>query len=196
LNKSLQRVVQTAKELDIGLVLGTCYKESIDGKEYCYNQARIYTPGGTFLGAYSKILTCSPLPFPGSGEMAEYVQGSVTTFLYKDIRFGVLICNDLWATPGYTTTPNPYLPWKMNQAGAQFLFHIINSGSDLAYRPFHESSASLWARSLKMPIIEVNASKKEKQLNARSGIIGADGERKNTVQDIGEQLFIYNLPVD
>ena len=75
------------------------------------------------------------------------------------------------ADPGYTITPNPYLPWKMHQAGAQLLFHIINSGSDLAYKSFHESSASLWARTLQMPIVEVNASKMEKKLNARSGII-------------------------
>jgi len=190
-----QKVVHAAKDLKIGLILGTCYKESVNGTEYCYNEARIYTPDGTFLGVYSKILTCSPLQFPGSGEMSEYVQGSVNTFLYKNIRFGVLICNDLWATPGYTTTPNPYLAWKMHQAGAQFLFHIINSGSDLAYKPFHESSVSLWARALQIPIVEVNASKKEKRLNARSGVVGEDGERKNDVPDIGEQLFIYDLVI-
>jgi len=99
LKRSLKKVVHAAKDLKIGLILGTCYKESVNGTEYCYNEARIYTPDGTFLGVYSKILTCSPLQFPGSGEMSEYVQGSVNTFLYKNIRFGVLICNDLWATP-------------------------------------------------------------------------------------------------
>ena len=193
LKKSLKRVEAIAKNLNIGLILGTCYKESIGGKEYCYNQARVYLPDGTFLGAYSKILTCSPLDNPGTGEMMEYVQGNVKTFSINDIEIGILICNDLWATPGYTTIPNPYLPWKMQEAGAKIIFHIINSGTDLTYKSFHEASVELWAKTLSMPIIEINAAHGNKEINARSGIINGKGERINKVINKGEQLFIYNI---
>jgi len=193
LKKSLVRVEEVARDLNIGLVLGTCYKETIGGKEYCYNQARVYLPDGAFLGAYSKILTCSPLENPGTGEMMEYVQGNVKTFSMNDIEFGILICNDLWATPGYTTIPNPYLPWKMQEAGAKVIFHIINSGTDLAYKDFHEASVELWAMTLKLPIIEINAAHGTKGINARSGIINSEGKRTKTVDSKGEQMFIYDL---
>ena len=193
LMKSLKRVEEVAKSLHIGLVLGTCYKEIIKGKEYCYNQARVYLQDGTFLGAYAKILTCSTLDNPGTGEMMEYVQGSVKTFLINGIEVGILICNDLWATPGYTTIPNPYLPWKMNEAGAKVIFHIINSGTGQTYKAFHEASVELWAKTLKIPIIEVNAAHGNKAINARSGVINQMGERIKTAIDKGEQLFIYNL---
>lgn len=193
LRESLSRVQEAAMELNIGLVLGTCYKETINGREYCYNQARVYLPDGTFKGAYSKILTCSPLDNPGTGEMMEYVQGSVKTFKVKDVEFGILICNDLWATPGYTTIPNPYLPWKMQESGAEIIFHIINSGTNQKYRKFHESSVELWAMTLQIPIVEINAAHGDKPINAGSGIINAAGERIEIVDNKGEQIFIYDL---
>jgi len=193
LKEALNRVEEIAKSLKIGLILGTCYKETIGGREYCYNQARVYLPDGTFLGAYSKILTCSPLDNPGTGEMMEYVQGKVKTFTYNEVDIGILICNDLWATPGYTTTPNPYLPWKMKEAGAKLIFHIINSGTDLSYQTFHEASVDLWAKTLNIPIIEINAAHDDNEINARSGVINRKGERVKTIVNKGEQLFIYNL---
>jgi predicted amidohydrolase len=195
LNKSLKKITEVAKDLNIGLILGTCYKEIVNGKEYCYNQARIYLPDGTFLGAYSKILTCSPLDNPGTGEMMEYVQGSVKTFSYNGVEFGILICNDLWATPGYTTIPNPYLPWKMQEKGAEAIFHIINSGTDLTYRTFHEASVELWAQQLDITIVEVNAAHGNKEINAASGVVNEHGERVKVVNNRGEQLFVYDIVV-
>ncbi len=102
--------------------------------------------------------------------MIDYVEGELKTFEWKGKTFGILICNDLWATPGYTTMPNPYLPWKLKQMGAKFIVHCINSGSSQKYKSFHESSAELWAYSLKIPIFEINASCGEQPVNARVGI--------------------------
>lgn len=193
LKEALARVVAAARNAGVGLILGTCFKDSINGREYCYNQARIYLPDGTFKGAYSKILTCSPLDNPGTGEIMEYVSGEVITFTVKDIGVGILICNDLWATPGYTTTPNPYLPWKMKEAGAEIIFHIINSGTDMTYRTFHEASVELWAKTLELPIVEVNAAHGNDEINAGSGIVNKDGKRMKAVLNKGEQLFIHDI---
>ena len=77
--------------------------------------------------------------------MIDYVEGELKTFEWNGKTFGILICNDLWATPGYTTMPNPYLPWKLKQMGAKFIVHCINSVSSQKYKSFHESSAELWA---------------------------------------------------
>lgn len=189
LQKALSDILSAAKELNIGLMLGTCFKEVIQKTEYCYNQVRIYSPDGQFMGAYSKILRCSSLDFPGTGEMIDYVEGELKTFTWKEHTFGILICNDLWATPGYTTISNNYLAWKLKQLGAQFIIHCINSGSDQRYRPFHESSAELWAYSLHLPILEINASSGTLPVNARSGLINEKGERQVIVPDIGEHIF-------
>lgn len=190
---ALEEVEKSAARLKVGLMLGTCYKETIHGNDFCYNQVRVYSPEGQFMGSYSKILRCSNPDLPGTGEMVDYVEGELKTFNWKDLRFGILICNDLWATPGYTTIPNPYLPWKLKQMGAQFIVHCINSGTAQKYKPFHESSAELWAFSLKLPILEVNAAHEEQKINARSGLINAEGERILDVPDSGTRFFTTRI---
>ncbi len=122
---ALGEVVTIAEKMKIGLLLGTCYKEKVNGTLYCFNQVRVYTPDGKYCGAYSKILRCSNMEMPGTGEMTDYVEGNLKAFDWNGFRFGILICNDLWATPGYTTMPNPYLAWKLKQMGAQFIVHCI-----------------------------------------------------------------------
>ena len=196
LDIALEQIRTEAAKMKVGLMLGTCYKEISKGKEFCYNQVRAYAPEGHFLGAYSKILRCSSFDLPGSGEMTEYIEGNLKTFVWNGLRFGILICNDLWATPGYTTMPNPYLPWKLKQLGAQFIVHCINSGTAQKYRPFHESSAELWALSLHIPILEVNAAQGNETINAQSGLIDANGERAFRVPDIGLQFFSVKITPD
>jgi predicted amidohydrolase len=190
---SLEEIKTEALKLKVGLMLGTCYKEQKMGKEVCYNQVRVYLPDGQFIGAYSKILRCSNIYLPGSGEMTDYIEGELKTFDWKGLRFGILVCNDLWATPGYTTMPNPYLAWKLKQMGAQFIVHSINSGTVQKYRPFHESSAELWALSLQIPVLEVNAAQEKDTINAQSGLINAKGERSLRVPDSGLQFFIARI---
>jgi predicted amidohydrolase len=192
LSRALEEVKAAAQKMKVGLMLGTCFKEVKKGKEFCFNQVRVYTPEGQSLGAYSKILRCSELDVPGTGEMAEYAEGTLRTFEWEGCTFGILICNDLWATPGYTTMPNPYLPWELQQMGAQFIVHCINSGTAQQYKPFHESSAELWALSLHIPIMEVNAAQ-EKMINAQSGLIDAQGTRTLRVPDTGTQFFTVTL---
>lgn len=187
---AVERLAAEARSLRVGLALGTCYKEIEDGREYCYNQVRLYAPDGEYLGAHDKILRCSSLGHPGTGEMNAYVEGTLRVFDWNGWRLGALICNDLWATPGYTTSPNPYLPWRLAQMGAEIILHAINSGGDQRYRAFHESSAELWARTLGLPIVEVNAAPADgRPVNARTGLIGPDGSRVIAVPDVGEQYF-------
>lgn len=190
---ALKEVLSLAKELKIGLLLGTCFKND---EGLCYNQVRIYSPDGEFLGAHSKILVCSPIDEPGTGEMLEYQQGTLQTFQWNDIRFGALVCNDVWATPGYTTIPNPYLPLKLKEMGAEVIFHSINSGTNQFYRKFHESSAELWALNLQIPIMEVNAAARTgsgAKVNAQSGLIDSNGARSVIVPDSGEHLYFCEI---
>ena len=191
---ALQEVITTARDHGIGLFLGTCFKEMVGNQEITYNQIRVYAPDGSFLGAHSKILLCSPVTTPGTGEMHDYGQGYLKTIEWQGLRFGMLICNDLWATPGYTTLPNTYLPLQLKQMGTDIIIHSINSGSDQRYRNFHESSVELWAYTLHLPILEVNAAMATDPVNAQSGLIDAQGERMVRVPEIGEHLFYCEIP--
>ncbi|MBK8503786.1 MAG: carbon-nitrogen hydrolase family protein [Saprospiraceae bacterium] len=196
LKVAMQEVKEAAKKVKVGLLLGTCYKEGVGEYEKCWNQIRVYSPEGNLLIAYSKILRCSPIAAPGTGEMLAYEEGKLETFSWNGIQFGTLICNDLWATPGYTTMANPYLPLKLKEMGAEVIFHAINSGKNQRYKAFHESSAELWAQSLGVLIMEVNAAQGTDPTNAQSGLIAADGERTVKVSEIGSQFFIADIELD
>lgn len=192
--EATERVAATAREAGVGLMLGTCYKVLDDAHEHCYNQVRIYSPEGEYLGFHAKILRCSFLHYPGTGEMSEYVEGALRTFHWRGVGFGCLICNDLWATPGYTTTPNPYLPWKLKQMGAQFIAHSINSGWDQRHRLFHEASQELWAAALEIPILSVNAAARPGHaVSASSGLVGPQGQRLVVAPVGGEQWFTCEI---
>ncbi len=209
--EAVQRVAQHAKESRVGLLLGTCYKEleddplssfitprSVPGErhEYCYDQVRAYAPSGEYLGAHSKILLCSSIYRPGTGEVRDYIAGTLRTFNWNGICFGMLICNDLWATPGFTTTSNPYLAWRLKTMGAQLIFHSVHTaGTPLLFRPYHESNQSLWAMMLNIPIVTTNANDGTTPSNCRAGVIGPDGERRCVAHDIGEQFFSCKITV-
>jgi predicted amidohydrolase len=192
---AVERVVAFAKKVGVGLALGTCYKERDGEAEVCYNEVRVYTPEGEYLGHHAKILRCSPLTHPGTGEMQQFAEGTLRTFDWRGRRFGVLICNDLWATPGFTTIPNPYLAWRLKQMGAQFILQAINSGRDLRHRPWHEACTAMWAKALELSIIQVNAAPADGEpLNAPSGMVAAGGARAVSVPDRGEEYFLCQVP--
>lgn len=192
--RATDRLAACACEAGIGLLLGTCYKEAEGSGEHCYNQVRVYTPSGDYMGFHGKILRCSSLSHPGTGEMTDYVEGTLRTFDWGGMRFGVLICNDMWATPGHTIMPNPYLPWKLWQMGAQVIFHAVNSGHHQRNRTFHESSVKLWSRALQIPILGVDAlSRPDEPINAPSGLVMPDGTRTPMVPDLGEQFFTCEI---
>jgi predicted amidohydrolase len=126
--------------------------------------------------------------------MTEFAEGVLRTFDWQGLRFGVLICNDLWATPGFTTMSNPYLAWRLKQMGAQLILHAINSGRDLRHRPWHEACTAMWAKAVQLPILQVNAAPADGQpLNAPSGLIGPDGTRLVSVPDCTEEYFLCDL---
>ncbi len=83
LTVALEKVRAEAVKMKVGLMLGTCYKEMVKEKEFCYNQVRVYSPEGQFIGEYSKVLRCSTLDMPGTGEMTEYVEGEPRVFEWR-----------------------------------------------------------------------------------------------------------------
>jgi predicted amidohydrolase len=185
-------ILKRARSSGIGLALGTC---SIEADGLCYNQIRVLYPDGREDGFHSKILRCAPLDDPEAGELRAYATTPLRTFRWKDTTFGCLICNDLWATPGYTTIPNPYPAWQLQKMGSRFILHSVNCGSKGIARPYHESALSLWALALKIPIVTVNACPEQDPVNSMSGVMGPQGEWLLSIPDSGEQYFYFDLDV-
>jgi predicted amidohydrolase len=143
----------------IGLI-STGWKEA--GK--ISNQIRIVSPAGELVGQYAKTCLCYDESDWTAGE-------SSPVFEAGGITFGILICNDLWVTPGFSDGPDPHLSLKIARAGAQVIFHAVNSGSNLDYQTYHESNLIVRAAEAKCPIVIVNAYSPP-QINARSGVVG------------------------
>ena len=147
----------------IGLI-GTGWKEQ--GKTY--NQIRIVDAKGLLADQYAKTCLCySESDFTAGGFPMVHTLGG--------IKFGTLICNDMWVTPGFSDGPNPHLSLKQARAGAQAIFLAVNSGNDLKYRPYHESNLFTRAAEAKCPIVVVNAFEKP-EINATSGVVGTNFE--------------------
>jgi len=218
---ALNRITSLAAGKKVGLVLGTCFKElavvghgygrKVQEKEFCYNQVRIYSPDGLFLGVHNKNLLCGGIAHPfGQGvETSEFVagtSGSLRTFAWRDSTFGALVCNDLWATPGYTTITNTYLPWQLRERGAEIIFHAVNAGgineesdekrfSGQLHKQFHEISEAKWAEILNIHIVSVNAAVGGQITMCRSGVVGPKGETLCQAPERGEQYFAYEIKI-
>jgi len=143
----------------IGLI-GTGWKEA--GKTS--NQIRIVGPTGELIGQYAKTCLCyDELDCAAGGFPFVHEAGG--------IRFGTLICNDLWVTPGFSDGPDPHLSLKVARAGAQVIFHAVNSGNNLDFRSYHEANLGVRAAEARCPIVTVNAFSPPES-NARSGVVG------------------------
>lgn len=145
-----------------GLV-GTGWKE----QDKVFNQVRIIDVTGSLVGVYAKkCLTYGD---------ARTVSPGTTPLVFSlaGLSAGVLICNDLWVTPGFTDGPNPHLSLQQARAGAQVIFHHILSGSDQRYRAYHESNQFVRAVEARCAIVAVNAFTAP-EVNATSGVVGTD----------------------
>jgi predicted amidohydrolase len=157
----LQRLCRDARV--IGLI-GTGWKE----QNKTYNQIRIIDATGNVASQYAKTCLCySESDFTAGGFPMVHTLGG--------IKFGTLICNDMWVTPGFSDGPNPHLSLKQARAGAQVIFLAVNSGSDLKYRSYHESNLFTRAAEAQCPIVVVNAFETS-EVNATSGVVGTQFE--------------------
>jgi len=195
--EGLERVTGRARDLGLGLALGTCYVEPEDGR--CYNQIRFYRPDGAFLGFHSKTLTCGSWDDPPQGEINHYAVAPLRVFDWGGLTVGGLICNDLWANPQCTPVPDPHLTQQLARLGARVVFHAVNGGrdggpwSEVAWR-FHESNLHMRARAGGLWIVTVdNCYPQDMDCSAPSGVISPDGVWVCQAPPRGEHLFTWTL---
>jgi predicted amidohydrolase len=144
-------------------LVGTGWKE----EDKLFNQVRIIDTKGAPPGVYAKKCLAY-------GDAKSVAPGTTPlVFPVDGLTAGALICNDLWVTPGFTDGPNPHLTLQQARAGAQVIFHHIDSGSDQRYRAFHESNQVVRAVEARCAIVAVNAFTAP-EVNATSGVVGPD----------------------
>ena len=150
------------KEAEVIGLIGTCWKENT---EKPHNQIRIVDRNGELVSRYSK--TCLTY-----GDATQFAAGGFPlVHSAGGLKFGTLICNDLWVTPGYTDGPNPHLTLQQTRAGAQVIFHSVSSGTDARFRAYHESNLALRAAEARGPIVVVNSASASGELNCASGVV-------------------------
>jgi predicted amidohydrolase len=155
-----EEVGQLCRDICVNALIGTCWKEG----GQTFNEIRIVDSKGTLVGRYAK--TCLTY-----GDAEQFAPGTFPlVHEVGGIKWGTLICNDLWVTPGYSDGPNPHLSLKAAKAGAQVIFHSVNSGTDQRFRAYHESHLSLCSAEAKCPIIVVNAAH-HTAINCASGVV-------------------------
>lgn len=194
---ALEKVRWQAMEARVGLALGTCFVEPEDG--LCYNQLRLYTPQGDYLGFHSKTLRCGTMTEPSVGEINDYAARPLQTFSFQGVTVGGLICNDLWANPGCTPMPDPHLTHQLAQQGARVVFHAVNGGRDGSLQSdvnwkFHEANLLLRTRASRLWVVSVdNCFPADLPCSAPSGVIAPNGAWAIQAATRGEQYFAYTL---
>ena len=197
LDQGLRQMVAKAAAGRLALALGTCYREA-DGR--CYNQIRFYDEEGAFLGFHSKILLTASKKDPAKGEVNKYATSPLRTFKIKGIVVGGLICNDLWANPGATPTPDPHLSRQLAGKCARIIFHAVNgwrNGSNWSQGPvwaYHESNLQMRARADKLWIVSAdNCFPTTIRCSAPSGVVRPDGSWAVKAASHGERLLAYTI---
>lgn len=149
------------KSRTVGLI-ATGWKQG--GKTY--DEIRIVDAAGKLVDQYAKTCLCY--------NESEFTAGEYPMIhVLGGIKFGTLICNDLWVTPGFSDGPDPHLTLKLARAGAQVIFHAVNSGTNLNLRPYQESNLLIRAWEAKCPIVAVDAFAPPIG-NVTSGVVGTD----------------------
>jgi predicted amidohydrolase len=161
----MAEIAELCRKFAVTALVGTAWQE----EDKVFNQVRIIDATGALAGVYAKqCLTY--------GDTKTVTAGTTPlVFSVAGLTIGVLICNDLWVTPGYTDGPNPHLTLKQARGGAQVIFHHIFSGSDQRHRAYHESNHFVRAAEAKCPIVAVNAFTPP-EVNATSGVVGTEFE--------------------
>ena len=158
---AFDEIRQLCRKASIVGLIGTGWREG--GKTY--NQVRVVAPDGKLASVYAKTLL--------TRNDAKLLEPGPLDFVHaqRNLRFGVVICNDLWVTPGFSEVPDTHLTLQLARKDVRVIFHAIGSGSDQRYRQYHESNLLLRAAEAGCPIVAVN-SFNPPEINATSGVIG------------------------
>jgi len=196
LKDALPELTAYASHHNVGLALGTCMEED-DGLRY--NELRMYTPAGEYLGCHTKTLLCG-FGDPPEGECNHFSTKPLRVFNFNGITVGGLICNDLWANPACTPMPDIHLAKTLSRMGATVIFQAVNGGRDDSeisqglIRTFHEVHVLTQANAYGITICTVdNAHPEHIGVSSIGGIASPNGKWKHTLPAKGHQISTFEI---
>ena len=218
LEASLGRVRAAARAARLGLFLGTLYTETHTTSANLparyrhrellpYDQQRVYSREGVYLGFNAKqLLTTNPrMPGAPGSEANDFIQGKPTVFELEvttsdgrpsTVTAGALICNDMWADPSCSTN-DPMLTHVLAwQHSAQIIFHSVNGGPgrEDVYIPFHHGQLSARAMADSLHIVFAQAAYDSGQ-NCATGVVAPNGTILRTVPMGAEGVVVQRINV-
>ncbi len=160
----------------------------IDGK--CYIQSRIISDEGELVGTYEQLT-------PTEADRTWCTPGEeLPTFEHAGVKFGCLIGNDLWVTPGFGPYPDRRLSHRLSKEGVEVIFLSLNTGSNPEYRVWHEENLRLRAKEAGCYIVTANATPESGEVNALSGVMSPEGQWVVKSDPTGEHTYSFDLDVD
>jgi len=185
-------IAPACEEAGITLLLGA--GSHLDGRgrrmRKPYIQTVVISSTGRILGVHNKTVpTGGDLKWCRAGKLRD-----LRVFRSQGLTFGATICNDFWATPGYTTMPDPDLPVRLAKLGARVIFQSINSGHGKAYLDFH--TTRMEERAIRAGVWVISAqcvNDPGKPVSAPTGVVGPDGVWRVKAPLRGEQLVIARI---
>ncbi|MEK7474613.1 MAG: carbon-nitrogen hydrolase family protein [Candidatus Coatesbacteria bacterium] len=150
-----------------------------------YIQTVVIGPSGSVIGLHNKTVpTGGDLKWCRGGRLRD-----LRVFRSQGLTFGATICNDFWATPVYTTLPDPNIPVRLAKLGARVIFQSINSGHGKSHLDFH--TIRMEERAIRAGVWVVSAqcvTEPRKPVSAPTGIVGPDGVWRVRAPLTGERL--------
>ncbi|MCL2512756.1 MAG: carbon-nitrogen hydrolase family protein [Oscillospiraceae bacterium] len=196
LREALAEIEAFAAFRRVGLALGACMEEA-DGLRY--NELRFYSPCGEYLGCHTKALLCGSGE-PPEGELNHYAVKPLRVFDFMGVTVGGLICNDLWASPGCTSMPDPHLTKQISRMGAKIIFHAVNGGRDESelsqglVRKFHEVHVLMKAQADGLIICTAdNAWPEHIVVSSLGGVALPNASWLCTLPDQGRQVATFDI---
>jgi len=183
------------RECGIALILGAGNYRTSAGRKLRkpYIQATVISSQGKIVGTHNKTL-------PAGGDSDWCTDGKLRelrVFKGEGLTFGATICNDLWATPGYTRGADPRLAALLARKGARAIFHGSASGHSAEYTDFHTSRVEERAKLAGLWIIAAACIEDKRQAaNAPTGIVGPDGKWRKQAPLRGERLVVGEVDIE
>ena len=176
------------------------------GDDRADNQLRFYDRDGTYLGCHSKILAGWRVVRGAPEQSEDQIRRRarpprpLRTFELQGLTVGGLICNDLWAHPGWTPMDDPHLTQQLADMGARVVLHgVYVAGQRDALtsvtRQYHESNLRVRAMAGELWIVTVNTCEIDLPTAAPSGVLAPDGSWVYQAAPQGEDLFAYTIDV-
>jgi len=207
LARALSNIEEYAKSWNIGLCLGTLWKEDEEAGQIRRNQIRFYDNFGQLIGVTNKTYLvnqdtgCLAHELDEKGITVHNIRcQDIQDVGRQQLNVVGLICNDLWGNswPGKPSIPNLALQSNL----CELFIHSTNGARgnphDEIYNKWHDAHLLMISQATQIPIITVdntchmNGQPYDGPTSSESGVT-VDGKWVTEIPRTGTQHFYYDF---